>query len=75
VPDVVEVRVLGHGPTQDDGLEAPFVYEFFDKRGPFHGADFDVHANFLEPVLDDRGGLDAQFVALVGEDSERKGLF
>ena len=74
MPDREDVRVLGDGPAQDDGIEAAGIHEFPDEGGPFHGADAHVDAHGPQLALDDGGGEDARLVALVGQDGERQRL-
>ena len=60
-------------PAQQHGVKAPLVDKFAYKGRPLHSADAHVYANRFELRLHDRGGENALFVALVGQNGKGQG--
>src|SRR5437870_4842886 len=74
MPHRVVVWVPAQLPPENHRFKILLVDKLADKRGPFNDADVDLNADLAKLLLDHLGGKLAQFVPLVGDYGERKGL-
>ena len=74
VPDLVLVVVGAERPTEHHRVEVSLVDKVLQKDSPFVELDVHFDAELLEIVLNERGDVAPDFVAVIGDEREGKSL-
>src|SRR6476661_4745134 len=74
MPDLVLVIVGAERPAEHHRVEGSLIDEVLQKDGPFIELDLHFYAQLPEVVLHKRGDVPADFVSVIGDQSESKSL-